>query len=141
MDWIGATIAGRAVRLGRTAPTDILIAHYSAAFCVSLVAAMKTSPNSKRDALIYITEVHLSSGGTSNEHIVAVKWRNPQTGATGASTREEMVNWIKSETGDARVRDEGGEEARVGVVEANPPYIRTYADGLWNDNLLALPRY
>ena len=29
----------------------------------------------------------------------------------------------------------------VGVVDANPPYIRTHADGVWTDNLLALPRF
>lgn len=29
----------------------------------------------------------------------------------------------------------------VGVVNANPPYIRTYADKGWTDNLLYLPRY
>lgn len=91
--------------------------------------------------MIYITEVHMSAGGTGHEHIAEVRWRNPQTEASGASTREVMVNWIKNESGDARVQDAAGEEARVGVVEANPPYIRTYADGIWNDNLLALPRY
>jgi Protein of unknown function (DUF3892) len=91
--------------------------------------------------MIYITEVQMSANGTQHEHIAEVKWRNPQTGATGTSTREAMVNWIKNEDGDAHVRDNSGDEARVGVVEATPPYIRTYADGVWNDNLLALPRY
>lgn len=28
----------------------------------------------------------------------------------------------------------------IGIVEGpNGPYLRTYADGLWNDNLLSLP--
>ncbi len=27
------------------------------------------------------------------------------------------------------------------VADADPPDIRTYADGVWTDNLLALPRY
>ena len=30
---------------------------------------------------------------------------------------------------------------KVGVVDATPPYLRTHADGVWTDNLLALPRY
>lgn len=41
-----------------------------------------------------------------------------------------MVTWI-----------EGGNTVRVGVVNATPKYIRTYADGTWTDNLLALPRF
>lgn len=34
----------------------------------------------------------------------------------------------------------GGRRAEIGVVnDPNGPYLRTYADGVWNDNLLALP--
>jgi len=34
----------------------------------------------------------------------------------------------------------GGKRAEVGVVDGkNGKYVRTYADGVWNDNLLALP--
>jgi hypothetical protein len=34
----------------------------------------------------------------------------------------------------------GGRRANVGVVEGqNGPYLRTHADGSWNNNLLALP--
>ena len=34
----------------------------------------------------------------------------------------------------------GGKRAEVAVVNgANGPYVRTHADGEWNDNLLALP--
>jgi hypothetical protein len=34
----------------------------------------------------------------------------------------------------------GGRRANVGVVDGpNGKYVRTYADGQWNDNLLALP--
>ena len=34
-----------------------------------------------------------------------------------------------------------GKTAYVGVVKPtnHPPYLRTYADGVWNDNLLSLP--
>jgi len=33
-----------------------------------------------------------------------------------------------------------GKRADIGIVEGqNGPYLRTYADGQWNDNLLALP--
>lgn len=89
--------------------------------------------------MVYVTEIHLV-GGNEHQHIAEVKWRNPSTQATGRSSREAMVDWIGNKNGDARVKDAQG-EARVGVVHANPPYIRTHADGRWTDNLLALPRY
>ena len=88
--------------------------------------------------MVYITEVHLE-GGERHEHIASVKWRNPADGASDQSTREQMVEWLRG-GGDARVTD-GLREVSVGVVEANPPYIRTFADGVFTDNLLALPRY
>jgi hypothetical protein len=33
-----------------------------------------------------------------------------------------------------------GKRANIGVVRAagHAPYLRTYADGIWNDNLLSL---
>ena len=35
---------------------------------------------------------------------------------------------------------ENGKRADIGIVEGpNGSYVRTYADGQWNDNLLALP--
>ena len=89
--------------------------------------------------VVYITAVHMV-GGERHEHIAAVRWRNASSGATDESTREAMVRWIRDENGDARVSD-GQHEVRVGVVDASPPYIRTFADNVWTDNLLALPRY
>jgi hypothetical protein len=89
--------------------------------------------------MIYVTAVHMV-GGSSHEHIGEVKWEHATNGTTGKSTRAEMVKWIKDDKGEARVRDGQG-WVHVGVVEASPPYIRTYADGKWTDNLLALPKY
>ena len=89
--------------------------------------------------MVYVTAVHME-GGTQHEHIASVRWRNPADGKTGQNSRQEMVDWIKNEKGDARVND-GRNEVQVGVVEAHPPYLRTHADGKWTDNLLALPRY
>lgn len=91
--------------------------------------------------MVYVTHIHLSGYGAGHEHITDVMWRNASTGATGQSSRARMVDWIKNQGGDARVRDGAGHDVRVGVVEAQPPYLRTYADGVWTDNLLALPRF
>lgn len=88
--------------------------------------------------MVYITEVHMVDG-EQHEHIESVKWRNPDTDETNQSTREKMVEWING-GGKAYVTD-GDQTVAVGVVDANPPYIRTYADEVWTDNLLALPRY
>ena len=51
-----------------------------------------------------------------------------------------MVDWIKNKGGQAYVTN-GNLQVAVGVVEATPPYIRTHADGVWTDNLLALPTF
>lgn len=91
--------------------------------------------------MVYIEAVRMSTYGSGSEHITDVRWRDPADQKTGESSREIMVDWIKNKNGEARVRDAAGHEARVGVVEASPPYLRTYADGDWNDNLLALPRF
>lgn len=54
-------------------------------------------------------------------------------------TRQKVIDSIeaKSNTFYTLV---GGTRADIGVVNgANGKYVRTYADGKWNDNLLALP--
>ena len=89
--------------------------------------------------MVYITAVHMS-GGTGHEHIASVKWTNPDTGATGQNTKSEMVDYIDNKKGVAKVRS-GTTEVMVGTVNGTPKYLRTYADGKWTDNLLALPRY
>lgn len=90
--------------------------------------------------MIYITEVHMSPGGSGHQHIASVRWRNPTSGETGENTRAEIVAWI-NDGGDARVRDDHGNDVRVRVIDASPAYIQTYADGVPTDNLLWLPRY
>jgi hypothetical protein len=89
--------------------------------------------------MVYVTAIHLV-GGSGHEHISSVQWRNPADGSTGQSSKAEMVDWIKNKSGDARVTD-GTNQVQVGVVDAATPYIRTYADGTWTDNLLALPQF
>jgi hypothetical protein len=90
--------------------------------------------------MVNITEIHMSAAVPAHEHIASVRWRVSSSGETGQSTRAQMVDWIEG-GGVARVRDSAGNEIAVGVVKATPHYIRTYADGVWTDNLLSLPRY
>ena len=90
--------------------------------------------------MVQITAVHMG-GGERHEHIASVRWKKDGSNQTGQSTRAEMVQFIEGEgKGQVYVTD-GSNTVYVGVVNATPKYIRTYADGKWTDNLLALPRY
>jgi hypothetical protein len=54
-------------------------------------------------------------------------------------TRQQVIQSIEAKTNTFYTKV-GGNRANVGVVNgANGKYLRTYADGKWNDNLLALP--
>jgi len=53
-------------------------------------------------------------------------------------SRVEVITSIRSKTNSFYTLV-GGVRVEVGVIEgAYGPYVRTYADGKWNDNLLAL---
>ncbi len=84
----------------------------------------------------YITHIRLA-GGNGHEHITRLKWQEGAT--TSENTRAELVQWVKN-GGEARVRATPT-DAKVGVVNANPPYLRTIANGVYTDNLLSLPRF
>lgn len=56
-------------------------------------------------------------------------------------TREQVIASIDAKTNTFFVRDpHSGKRADVGVVReaGKVPYLRTYADGTWNNNLLSL---
>lgn len=78
-------------------------------------------------------------GGNRHEHIASVRWQDPGNGTADVSTREAMVAWIRK--GNRAFVTDGRNTVDVLVVNAHPPYLRTYADGKWTDNLLALPRF
>ncbi len=70
---------------------------------------------------------------------------NPHEGIThlgGPSwkwTRQQVIDSIKGKTNTFYTMV-NGKRADIGVVNGpNGLYLRTYADGVWNDNLLALP--
>jgi len=77
-----------------------------------------------------------------HEHIMHLWWINPASGKTGDNARAQIVSWIEDKNGKAYVEDGLGNRADVGVITPTygPKYLRTYADGRWTDNLLALPR-
>ncbi|MFF8325355.1 DUF3892 domain-containing protein [Rhodococcus qingshengii] len=91
---------------------------------------------------IQVTHRRMSPGGTRNEHIVSVQWRSDADGSTGSSDKATMVDFIDNKNGSVYVQ---GPQSRtpVGTVHeaGTTPYLRTYANGNWNDNLLSLPTY
>lgn len=63
-------------------------------------------------------------------------------GANWNWSREEVIHSIDAGTNTFYVVDAQGHRSEVGVVDpgdGRARYLRTHADGYWNDNLLALP--
>lgn len=57
-------------------------------------------------------------------------------------TRDEVIVSIEGKFNSFYVLDSAGHRSDVGVVtpgNGRPKHLRTYADGDWNNNLLALP--
>jgi hypothetical protein len=62
------------------------------------------------------------------------------TNKIGSSTRLEMYDFVKN-NGVAYVRDARGDVANLYTRESlhGTKFVQTKADGIWKDNLLALP--
>ena len=76
---------------------------------------------------------------SQHEHITHVG--NPQAG--WQITREHAITNIESRADTFYVLDpKNGKRSDVGVVReaGKVPFLRTYADGDWNNNLLSLPQ-
>lgn len=76
---------------------------------------------------------------SNHEHITHAGNKNT---ANWVWTREAIIESIESKTNTFYVLDGRGHRSEVGVVYPNDgrsPFIRTHADGYYNDNLLSLP--
>ncbi|MFF0482166.1 DUF3892 domain-containing protein [Streptomyces sp. NPDC004435] len=91
---------------------------------------------------IQITAVRLTAGGTTHEHITHLWWTNQTSGEASNSTRAQIVDWIENQAGKAYTSDAAGHRTEVAVVTParGEKYLRTHADGVWTNNLLALHR-
>lgn len=91
--------------------------------------------------MIEITAVSFDDS-RAHEHITAVLWRSASTPA-GHSAREAIVAWLDTHSANEAVVADGADYVQVAVVrpESGAPYLRTQADGVWTDDLLALPRF
>lgn len=90
---------------------------------------------------IRITHIRLSDGVRDHEHITDVRWIGRESGKVQDNTVAQIVAWI-DDNGKAYVGT-GTSEVPVGVMrpQGHTPYLRTYADGQWNNNLLSLPPF
>ena len=84
----------------------------------------------------------MSAGGYYHEHITEIRWVEDGTTTAKSNSRAEMVKFVES-GGKAYVKDSDGDVAflRTRTSSAGNKYVQTYADGIWKDNLLALPRF
>lgn len=92
--------------------------------------------------MIWITAIRFDgSGHTDHENIHTVQWRDAESRQQGVHTVAEVVELIRS--GNlVYVSDDAFERtALIRVVDAKPPYIRSWAHGEWENDLLALPRF
>jgi hypothetical protein len=100
------------------------------------------SPQPEAGMAIRITCIKKDAGNHENPHVAISElgWTEDGTGNTGRWSRLKMYDWIKNQNGYAYVRDTLGNTVRVGTAESatGTKYVRTYRDGKWTDNLLAL---
>lgn len=91
---------------------------------------------------VRVIAVQMSSGGTLHSHIEDLRWIEDGTGDTGDSSRAQMVEWVER-GGFAYTFDDSGDKPRLFVRTSaeGTKYVQTQADGIWQDNLLALPRF
>ena len=84
-----------------------------------------------------ITCIKKPNPQSPHEHITHVG--NPSAGWVWE--RERVIKSIEEKSNTFYVRDPGtGKRSEVGVVReaGKAPYLRTYADNTWNNNLLSL---
>lgn len=85
---------------------------------------------------VQVTCIRKQHSQGAHEHITHV-------GADGRIwSREQVIAWIGSQQHSFHTLDAKGRRAEIGVMyeAGKAPYLRTYADGEWNDNLLSLPQ-
>ncbi len=88
--------------------------------------------------MVYITHIRFSDG-SGMQHIALVRWEQPGYGRQGVNTRAQMVDYLR-EGNDVFVRGRGNTpDAKVVIADANPPHLKTVADGRDSNDLLCLP--
>lgn len=81
---------------------------------------------------------------TASDHtaISDLRWRQLNSSEQKWSTTEALIEWLDAPDSNRAVVGSGANQVPVGVVrpsDGRAPYLQSYADGKWNNNLLALP--
>lgn len=89
---------------------------------------------------IEITHVRFGSTKKTEDEIVRYAWKDTNNGSVGQSDKPSLVAWVDERSNTAYVGS-GSNRVNVGVVrpQSGQPYLRTYADGKWTNNLINLP--
>ncbi|MFZ4841133.1 DUF3892 domain-containing protein [Mycetocola saprophilus] len=91
---------------------------------------------------IEITHVRFNDTRATEAEIIRYKWRDLSTNAVGDNDKPSLVAWVDVPSNSAVVGS-GRNQVQVGVVNppSGQPYLRTHADGVWNNNLVNLPQF
>ncbi len=73
------------------------------------------------------------------QHIIAVKWRT--SSSVGECTRQDMVRWLDAGHTAFVQGSRSTSEVAVFTAANGVKYLRTHANGYWDDNLLSLPTF
>jgi hypothetical protein len=79
--------------------------------------------------------------GNDVDRIVGLCWRSEEDDRTSKSSLGNLVSYVQKYGDQALlVRARNGRRINIAVYQLDGVnYLRTYADGDWTDNLLALP--
>ena len=91
---------------------------------------------------VWITAIQFDgSGHEHHENISAVRWRDPESQRDGEYTMAELVDLIRAGTLVYVSDDAFSRTTLVRVVDAKSPYVRSWAQGKWGNDLLTLARF
>ncbi|MGN7948540.1 DUF3892 domain-containing protein [Microbacterium sp. 22215] len=90
---------------------------------------------------IEITHVRFDGQRRAPEVIVAYQWVSRDNGSSGQSDKPTLVAWVAE--GNKVYVGNGANQVNVGVVDPSrgAAYLRTHADGRYNNNLENLPTF
>ncbi len=90
---------------------------------------------------IEIIGIRFGSTSRTEAAIASYRWRNLSDGQVKTSDKPALVKWV--DDGGMAYVGSGNNQVSVRVVKPadQQPYLRTYADGRWTNNLLSLPTF
>ncbi|EPR75866.1 hypothetical protein ADILRU_1826 [Leifsonia rubra CMS 76R] len=93
--------------------------------------------------MLYIRQVRVQAPGTTNQHIIDVKYSGTKTGPLTTVSRGAIVSVVDGGGNVHTYNNDIGTHARVETRPGSTggKYLTTVADGHETNNLLELPRF